>query len=135
MVAPLPVDFPESAKEGAITYLCADHMEEHGTFAVADNPGGRINTTAESGKREIGIRCYERREIGEQLHPVFTTLRGRTSLFQQIVGQIGGQPFRPVSFTQVDIDRVTPPGMGYLVRKTGVDDKREPDDRATEQSE
>ncbi len=49
-----------------------------------------------------------------------------------MVGDVGGQPFRPVAPAAVDGDARTPPAVGDFVAEAGLDDERQADDAAAE---
>ena len=87
-------DLPQCLEKGPIANLGADHLEHHGSLAVADGTGSGIAATRKCIKRKVVRWGHQGSVDNEKLLAVITPLDRGAPLLQKVIGQIGDEPFR-----------------------------------------
>ena len=123
----------EAGGEGRVADLAAQHVKQHQRLAVADGLRGVAVAAAKIAQREVAPVGGEAGVALQQLAPVFRPPALR--LLDQMVGQIGGEPLRPVARARVHPHPVAPPVVQDLVRQRTVQDEGQAQHARPEQGE
>ena len=131
LVKILPIKAPQPGQKGLIPQFQAQHMEQHQPLVVAHRLGGGVMAAAKIGQGK-GPGFGD--EIGKALQGRPAMLGALALLLlEQMIGQIGSQPFAPVALGIVWIDTVAPPVVEDLMGIGGMEDKGQPDDPGAQQ--